>query len=63
MKFVSMVRKLAPTRAFDPVAKPWTPVAVCWGVNDYVALIWIGTYQGLVEMTELYCEVSGARKV
>ena len=36
MKSVTMVRKSAPTRAFVLYAKPWTPVAVCWGVNDYV---------------------------
>ena len=62
MKSVSEMRRSAPTRAFVSFAKPWTPVAVCWGVNDHVAVIWIGAYQSLVEMAELQCEVSGTGK-
>jgi hypothetical protein len=40
-------------RTFVLTAKPLTPVAFCGGVNDYVASMWIGAYQDLVEMTEL----------
>ena len=63
MKFVSMVRKEATIRAFVAFAKSRITVAACWDVSDYVALTWIGAYQDLVEMAELYCEVSGTRKV
>ena len=65
MKFVIETRRPAPLRAFVSFAKPLTPVTACGGVqvNDRVASIWIGTYQDLVEMAELYCEVYGTRKV
>jgi hypothetical protein len=53
MKSVIEMRRSAPMRAFVSFAKSLTPVAVCGGVNDCVASIWIGAYQGLVEMTEL----------
>ena len=55
MKFVIEIRRPAPLRAFVSFAKPLTPVAACGGVqvNDRVASIWTGTYQDLVEMTEL----------
>jgi hypothetical protein len=53
MKSVIEMRISAPMRTFVSSAKPLTPAAFWGSVNDYVASMWIGAYQDLVEMTEL----------